>query len=143
MRRFLLLGAWSLFVWAVLASPSPVETQQADVPEPAFLGFDVNAPYVPVYQGRDPFEPLDTFGSTNRVSIGEMEFVGVIQMGDVTLALFNWRGNPSVRYTLRYRKLYGADDRRIDGVVGEITEKEVTLIQGDRKIAYPRTQRRP
>lgn len=121
----------------------PIRAQQSDVPEPAFLSFDVSAPYVPVYKGRDPFRSLDSSERTPIVSIGELVFHGVVQMNNVPLALFSWRGNPAVRYTLRYRKLIGADDRRVDGVTGDITENEVVLIQGDRKIVYPRAQRRP
>jgi len=140
-RSLLLASFTALFLLAGL--PSISNAQQADVPEPAFLGFDVYAPYIPVYKGRDPFKQMGTVDKSRYVSISEMEFVGVIRMGDVTLALFSWRGNSSVRFTLRNRKLFAADDQRVDGVVGDITENEVVLVQGDRRIEYPRSKRRP
>jgi len=122
---------------------SAASAQQSDVPEPAFVGFTVNGPYRPVYRGRDPFKPLGSMDRNNLISIGELQYHGVIKMGNDVIALFSWRGNAGVRYTLKSRKLYKSDDARIDGVVGDITETEVVLIQGDRKIVYPRTQRRP
>jgi hypothetical protein len=86
---------------------------------------------------------LGVMDKTASVSIGELEYNGVLQMGEVTVALFSWRGNASKRYTLKFRKLYAGDDRKVEGVVGDITDTEVVLNQGDRKIAYPRSQRRP
>jgi len=139
-RRFLWIASLTLIAAGFHA---PGATQKADVPEPSFLNFNVGPAYVPVYKGRDPFKSLGTFDKGSVVSIAELEFHGVIKMGNVFLALFSWRGNADVRYTLRFRKLYGADDRRIDGVVGDITDAEVVLVQGDRKIVYPRSQRRP
>lgn len=140
--RTIILGILALAVIG-LSGKATLSAQQADVPEPAFMSFAVVAPYVPVYKGRDPFKPLGTVSRTNVVSIGELEYHGVIMMGDIPLALFSWRGNRTVRYTLKFRKLYMGDDRRVDGVVGDITDKEVILVQGDRKIVYPRSQRRP
>ena len=142
MKKSLLL---LFLVVAVLlgTGKDPVSAQQADVPEPAFMSFLSTVPYVPSYKGRDPFKPLGTVDKTRFVSIGELDFHGVIKMGDVPLALFSWKGNPSVRYTLKLRKLHTGDDRRVDGVVGDITDSEVILIQGDQKIVYPRSQRRP
>lgn len=140
MRTYPLKATLAVLLLMMMTS---LGAQQADVPEPSFLSFDISAPYVPVFKGRDPFKPLGTFERTQQIAISELEFHGVLQMGDVPLALFSWRGNSAVRYTLRYRKLYAADDRRIDGVVGDITDSEVVLVQGDRKIAFPRSQRRP
>lgn len=141
MRNFI-LGILCLAA-LVMVGKEPVGAQQADVPEPAFMSFVATVPYVPVYKGRDPFKPLGTVDRTNLLSIGELEYHGVIKMGDIPLALFSWRGNRAVRYVLKSRKLYMGDDRRVDGVVGDITDNEVVLVQGDRKIVYPRSQRRP
>ena len=54
------------------------------------------------------------------------------------MALITWRGNQAIRYTLKFRKLYSDSDVVIDGVVGDITESEIKLIQGDQKVVYPR-----
>lgn len=142
-RLILILVGFSWVAAVAVGIPESASSQQADVPEPAFVNFIVNPPYVPAYKGRDPFKPLGTLDRTRFISISELEFHGVIRMDNVTLALFSWRGNPSVRYTLRFRKLYSGDDSRIDGVAGDITDTEVVLTQGNRKIVYSRSQRRP
>jgi len=112
--------------------------QQQDVPEPVFMNFSIQPPYVPTYHGRDPFKPLDNVDRTSELSIAELDYRGVIQVGDAVLALFTWRGNPSVRYSLKYRKLYDGNDKALDGVVGDVTKDEVVLIQGDQKIVFSR-----
>jgi hypothetical protein len=117
---------------------SLVSGQQQDVPEPIFVNFPIQSPYVPTYHGRDPFKPLDNINRSPQISIAELEYHGVIFIGGSPKALFGWRGNQSIRYTLKFRKLYSDGDIAIDGVVGDITDSEVILIQGDQKIAYSR-----
>jgi hypothetical protein len=112
--------------------------QQQDVPEPIFINFSIQPVYVPTYHGRDPFKPLDNVERSPQVSIVELDYHGVINIGDTSMALFTWKGNPTVRYTLKFRKLYGGGDRAIDGVVGDISNSEVVLMQGDQKVVYPR-----
>jgi hypothetical protein len=43
-----------------------------------------------------------------------------------------------IQYMLKYRKLYSGGEKEVDGVVGDISNSEVVLIQGEQKIAYPR-----
>jgi hypothetical protein len=112
--------------------------QQQDVPEPVFVNFSIQPPYVPTYHGRDPFKPLDNVDRSPQISIAELEYHGVIFMEGNPMALFTWRGNEAVRYTLKFRKLYSDADIEIDGVVGDITDSEITLVQGDQKVVYPR-----
>ena len=112
--------------------------QQQDVPEPAFINFSIQPPYVPTYHGRDPFKPLDNVDRSAQLSIAELDYHGVILMKDAPMALFAWRGNPSVRYVLKFRRLFGGGDKIVDGVVGDITDSQVTLVQGDQKIVYSR-----
>ena len=117
--------------------------QQVDVPEPTFMQAPVYAGYQPQYKGRDPFAPLTMGQRVNLISILELEYHGTLSMGGVPMALFNWRNNPTTRFVLKFRKLYDANGVWVDGVVGDITDKEVVLIQGNQKIPYPRDQRRP
>ena len=124
----LLLMGLGAFAWA----------QQQDVPEPVFTTFPIQPPYTPIYHGRDPFKPLDNIDRSPELSIAELDYRGVIQVGDSVLALFTWRGNPQVRYSLKYRKLYDGNDKALDGVVGDVTQDEVVLIQGDQKIVFSR-----
>jgi hypothetical protein len=112
--------------------------QQQDVPEPVFVNFSIQPLYIPTYHGRDPFKPLDNVERSPEISISELDYHGVINIGKVPLALFTWRGNTAVQYTLKYRKLYGGGEKAVDGVVGDISNSEVVLIQGEQKIAYPR-----
>jgi hypothetical protein len=116
----------------------PCVAQQEDVPEPVFLNFSIQPPYIPTYHGRDPFKPLDNIVRSVQLSIAELDYHGVIQIGGSPLALFTWRGNPSVRYVLKLTKLFGANEQVVDGVVGEINDDAVILVQGDQKIAFPR-----
>lgn len=132
-KKELLLMLACLF-WIV----GRVESQQQDVPEPVFMNFSIQPLYVPTYHGRDPFKPLDNVDRLPQVSIAELDYHGVILLGEKPMALFTWRGNPSVRYTLKFRKLYSSGERTIDGVVGDITDSKVILIQGDQKIVYTR-----
>ena len=115
-----------------------VEAQQQDVPEPVFMNFSIQPVYVPTYHGRDPFKPLDNVDRLPQVSIAELNYHGVILLGEKPMALFTWRGNPAVRYTLKFRKLYSGGEKTIDGVVGDITDEKVILTQGDQKIVYTR-----
>jgi hypothetical protein len=121
-----------------LVGPSLLHAQQQDVPEPVFTSFPIQPPYILTYHGRDPFKPLDNVDRSPELSITELDYRGVIQVGNSVLALFTWRGNPQVRYTLKYRKLYGGNDKALDGVVGEVTQDDVVLIQGDQKIVFSR-----
>ena len=110
--------------------------QQQDVPEPIFVNFTITPPYVPAYKGRDPFRPLDNMERSKQILISDLEFHGIIVMGGETYGLFAWKGNPSIRYTLKTRRLFSDSNDMVDGVVGDITETEVTLIQGDQKVVY-------
>jgi hypothetical protein len=114
-----------------------IEGQQQDVPEPVFMNFSIQPLYVPIYHGRDPFKPLDNLDRAPQISIAELDYHGVIQMGEVPMALFTWRGNSEVRYILKYRKLFSGTNT-VDGVIGDITDSEVVLVQGDQKVVYPR-----
>ena len=116
------------FIWA----------QQQDVPEPIFVNFPIQPPYIPTYHGRDPFKPLDNVDRSPQVSIADLDFHGVLTIKGTAMGLFGWRGNESIRYTLKFRKLYSDGDVLVDGVVGDITESDVTLIQGEQKIVYTR-----
>lgn len=110
--------------------------QQQDVPEPIFVNFVITAPYIPVYKGRDPFQPLDNMDRSKQISIADLDFHGVISMGGETYGLFAWKGNPAIRYTLKTRRLFSDSNEMVDGVVGNISETDVTLIQGDQKVVY-------
>jgi len=112
--------------------------QQQDVPEPVFMNFSIQPLYVPSYHGRDPFRPLDNIQRSPEISISELDYHGVLYIGNSPMALFTWRGNTAVQYTLKYRKLYGGEDKPVDGVVGDITDSDVVLVQGEQKIVYPR-----
>jgi hypothetical protein len=112
--------------------------QQQDVPEPAFINFSIQPVYIPTYHGRDPFKPLDNVDRVQQIAISELDYHGVINIGSTSLALFTWKGNATVRYTLKFRKLFGAGEKAVDGVVGDITDSEIVLMQGDQKVVYPR-----
>ncbi len=81
---------------------------------------------------------MENIDRSPQLSIAELDYHGVISLGETPLAMFTWRGNPSVRYTLKFRKLYGGGERTVDGVVGDITDSQVILVQGDQKIIFPR-----
>lgn len=127
-----------LYVCALFFVGRLLCAQQQDVPEPVFMNFSIQPLYVPTYHGRDPFRPLGNVQRSPEISISELDYHGVIYIGAVPIALFSWRGNGAVQYSLKYRKLYGSSDKPVDGVVGDITDSEVVLIQGEQKIAYPR-----
>jgi hypothetical protein len=112
--------------------------QQQDVPEPVFMNFSIQPLYIPTYHGRDPLKSLDNVDRSPEISVSELDYHGVIYMGSEPVALFTWRGNSLVQYTLKYRKLYSGGDKAVDGVVGDISNSEVVLIQGEQKIVYPR-----
>lgn len=111
--------------------------QQQDVPEPVFMNFSIQPLYIPTYHGRDPMVPLDNLERTPNISISELDYHGVINIGGIPMALFTWQGNPMIQYTLKCRKLYSSS-KEVDGVIGDISNSEVVLIQGEQKIAYPR-----
>jgi hypothetical protein len=111
--------------------------QQQDVPEPVFMNFSIQPLYVPSYHGRDPFKALDNLDRLPQISIAELEYHGIIMMGESPLALFTWRGNSNIKYVLKFRKLFSGE-KVIDGVIGDITVSGVILVQGDQKIVYPR-----
>jgi hypothetical protein len=73
-----------------------------------------------------------------QISISELEYHGVIHLGTTPIAMFTWRTNPSIQYTLRSRKLYGGGEKEVDGVIGDISDDSVVLIQGEQKIVYSR-----
>jgi hypothetical protein len=131
-KKIILVANFFLLVFA------RVWAQQQDVPEPVFMNFSIQPLYVPTYHGRDPFVPLDNVTRQAQVSIAELDYHGVILMAGTPMAMFTWRGNTAVRYTLKFRKLYGGGEKTVDGIVGTITEAQVTLVQGDQKIVYPR-----
>jgi hypothetical protein len=112
--------------------------QQQDVPEPVFTVFSIQPPYIPSYHGRDPFDVLGNLNRSPQVSISELKYNGVMVLGDTSIALFNLKDESSVRYTLKYRKLFKGTDEIVDGVIGDISSTEVMLFQGDQKIVYPR-----
>ena len=126
-----------MFCFLFLA-PALGRGQQQDVPEPVFMYFSIQPLYIPTYHGRDPFKPLDNIERGQQVSIAELDFRGTMRVGGLPIALFTWRGNPSVRYTLKSRKLYGAGEQVVDGVVGDISESRITLSQGQQKVEFPR-----
>jgi hypothetical protein len=115
--------------------------QQQDVPEPVFINFSIHPVYVPTYHGRDPFKKLDNIERQPQVSISELDYKGIINVGGTSIALFCWKGNTNIRYTLKSRKLYGGADKVIDGVVGDVSQTEVVLIQGDQKVVYSRNKK--
>lgn len=129
--------AFIIAAYALLAIPE-INAQQQDVPEPVFVNFSIQPPYVPTYHGRDPFKPLDWVVNHPAIAISELEYHGIVDMGGAPMALFGWRSNQTVRYTLKQRKLYSDTNVPVDGVVGDITESQVILIQGDQKIVYPK-----
>jgi hypothetical protein len=140
-RLFWLARAFLLpAVLACLFRGLPAKAQQQDVPEPLFMNFSIQPPYITSYHGRDPFKPLDNVDRQPQISIAELDYHGLISVGDTLMALFTWRGNSSVRYTLKYRKLFSGGEKMIDGVIGDITDSSVILTQGDQKIVYPRKQ---
>ncbi len=112
--------------------------QQQDVPEPLFINFSIQAPYVPTFRGRDPFKPLNNITRSSQVTLSELDYHGVIRLGDSWMALFTWKGNPAVRYTLKDRMLFDGNGKVIDGVVGDVLDKKVVVSQGDQRIVYPR-----
>ena len=125
------------FLTCVFGTFTFVWSQQQDVPEPVFMNFTIQPLYVPNYHGRDPFRSLDNINRSPQISISELDYHGVLVMGNASMAMFSWRGNPAVRYTLKFRKLYGGD-KVVDGVLGDITDTNVILVQADQKIVYPR-----
>jgi len=116
----------------------PLMAQQQDVPEPVFMNFFIQPLYIPAYHGRDPFRPFGNLKREPQISIAELDYHGVIILGDTPMALFTWRGNATIQYTLKSRKLYSGAEKMIDGVVGDINDSEVVLTQGDQKVTYPR-----
>ena len=137
-KYYLSVGKKMVFFWFFLLVVGLVWAQQQDVPEPVFMNFSIQPPYVPTYRGRDPFKPLDNVDRSPQVSISELDYKGVIFLGRTPMALFTWRGNSTMQYTLKFRKLYSGSEKTIDGVVGDISDFEVVLIQGDQKIVYSR-----
>jgi len=131
-------------IFGCLFSPMVLAQQQVtndqEVPEPLFFNFSIQPPYIPTYDGRDPFKPLNWFVNQPQISISELDYHGMLDIGGKQMVLFEWRTNPTIRFTLKGRKLYSDADIPVDGVVGDITETKIILIQGDRKIAYPRTK---
>ena len=138
MKNKKLLKAVLLIIGLFLFVQKTVSAQQQDVPEPVFMNFSIQPLYVPTYHGRDPLIPLDNLERTPDISITELDYHGVINIGGIPMALFTWQGNPMIEYTLKYRKLYSGGETEVDGVIGDISNSEVVLIQGEQKIVYPR-----
>jgi len=132
------LGARFAFYLLLLSCVQQLKAQQQDVPEPLFINFSIQAPYIPTFHGRDPFKPLDNMTRSPQLTLSELDYHGVIRLGDSWMALFTWRGNPVIRYTLKGRVLFDGNGKQIDGVVGDISDSKVVVIQGDQRIVYPR-----
>lgn len=137
MKNKKILTALWLIIGLFFSIQRIVLAQQQDVPEPVFMNFSIQPLYVPTYHGRDPLMPLDNSDRTPNISISELDYHGVINIGGIPMALFTWQGNPMIQYMLKYRKLYSGG-KEVDGVIGDISNSEVVLIQGEQKIAYPR-----
>jgi hypothetical protein len=138
MRNNKTIMAFWLIIGLFFSLHKIVSAQQQDVPEPVFMNFSIQPLYVPTYHGRDPLKPLDNVERSPNISISELDYHGVIDLNGIPMALFTWRGNSMIRYTLKYRRLYSDGEKEIDGVVGDISDSEVVLIQGEQKMAYPR-----
>jgi hypothetical protein len=136
--KFFKFNMHLLLVLRCFSLVTAVQAQQQDVPEPVFMNFSIQPLYVPSYHGRDPFAPLDNVDRLPQISIAELDYHGVILLGETPMALFTWRGNSTIRYVLKFRKLYSGGEKEIDGVIGDITESKVVLVQGDQKIVYLR-----
>jgi hypothetical protein len=132
------LEALWLIIGVFIFIQRTVSAQQQDVPEPVFMNFSIQPLYVPTYHGRDPLKPLDNVERSQNISISELDYHGVMDLGGIPMALFTWRGNSMIQYTLKYRKLYSGGEKEVDGVVGDISDSKVVLIQGEQKISYPR-----
>jgi hypothetical protein len=98
----------------------------------------IHSSYNPTYHGRDPFKPLEWVENKPQITITELEYHGIVELEGNIMALFGWRSNQTVRYTLKGRKLYSDEDVEVDGVVGDITKTEVVLTQGGQTIVYPK-----
>ncbi len=121
--------------------------QQQDVPEPVFMNFSIQSPYIPTYHGRDPFYPLQpySYDISKKVSIADLDYRGILSLGDKDMALFSWKHDGNYRFLLKSRKLYcssnstkSSNEQVVDGIVGDITGTEVVLIQGEQKIVFSR-----
>jgi hypothetical protein len=122
----------------LLIIPLKLGADQQTVPETDFVNISIQPPYNPTYHGRDPFLPLDWVHNQPQITISELEYHGVVEFEGSSMALFGWRSNQTVRYTLKNRKLYSDDDIEIDGVLGDINKTQVILRQGGQTIVYPR-----
>ncbi len=130
--------AFWLMIGLLLSIQKTSLAQQQNVPEPVFMNFSIQPLYIPTYHGRDPLMPLDNLDRSSNVLIAELDYHGVINIGGIPMALFTWQGNSMIEYTLKYRKLYSGGEAEVDGVIGDISNSEVVLIQGEQKIVYPR-----
>ena len=133
--RKVIIGIWLII--GLILFYGPVRAQQQDVPEPVFMNFSIQPLYIPTYHGRDPLKPVDNVERSPNISISELDYHGVINIGGIPMALFTWRGNSMIQYTLKYRKLFSGE-KEVDGVIGDISDSEVVLIQGEQKTTYPR-----
>jgi hypothetical protein len=132
-----------LLFLALGAGTVRVQAQQVDVPEPTFMQVPAPALYHPQFKGPDPFRTWTLVERNRQISILELDYNGTLSMGGSPMALFTWRGSKKTRYLLKGKKLFDGNNAVVDGVVGDITEKEVLLIQGNQRIPYSREQRRP
>lgn len=142
MMPFLLRAVAAVVLAALLASAggrSAGAQSGAQAPEETFPEFVVEAPYVPLYRGRDPFRPLGEVESAGMpIRIGELRYLGTLVFEGVDMALFSLQRDPGMRFVLKYRKLYDGNDEPVGGVAGEIREDEVILTQGGRTLRIPR-----
>jgi hypothetical protein len=102
------------------------------------LSNQVPSPFVPTYNGRDPFKALSVFDLSSELTISDLNFNGIIKMGQQTIAMFSLKNDPMVRYLLKGNSLYDGNDQVVQGVAGSIYASTVVLTQGTRKISYPR-----
>lgn len=108
-------------------------------PMEVFPSLVEEAPYVPRYQGRDPFVPLGKDQYSNYPArLSDLEYQGLLFVEGVPRALFVLQRDKGVRFVLKYDRLYDGQNHVVDGVVGEITEKEIVLRQGGQELRLPR-----
>ncbi len=139
--RVLRAGCLGLIAWLACGIVG-VQAQQVDVPEPAFMQAPAPTLYHPQFKGPDPFRKWNLVERNRQISILELDYNGTFSMGGVPMAFFTCLGNNKARYILKAKKLYDGSGVAVEGVVGDITDKEVLLIQGNQRIPYSREQRR-
>lgn len=91
-----------------------------------------------------PLQPY-SYDISKKVSIADLDYRGILSLGDKDMALFSWKHDGNYRFLLKSRKLYcssnstkSSNEQVVDGIVGDITGTEVVLIQGEQKIVFSR-----